>query len=178
MANVTIFGTGNMGTAIADVLTAGGSTVDHIGHADRPGPVNGDIVILAVYYAALKDILGKYADKFAGKTVVDITNPINLETFDSLLPPPESSSAAELAATLPSSHVLKAFNTTFAGTLSARKVGPITTTVLVAGDDADAKAALIEAVKAGGVETIDVGGIKPCPRTRGDRLPANQARRK
>ena len=54
--------------------------------------------------------------------------------------------------------MLKAFNTTFAGTLSARKVGPITTTVLVAGDDADAKAALIEAVKAG-VETIDVGGM-------------------
>jgi predicted dinucleotide-binding enzyme len=157
MANVTIFGTGNMGTAIADVLTAGGSTVDHIGHADPPGPVNGDIVILAVYYAALKDILGEYADKFAGKTVVDITNPVNLETFDSLLPPPESSSAAELAAALPSSQVIKAFNTTFAGTLSARKVGPITTTVLVAGDDADAKAALIEAVKAGGVEAIDAG---------------------
>jgi predicted dinucleotide-binding enzyme len=51
--------------------------------------------------------------------------------------------------------VIKAFNTTFAGTLSARKVGPITTTVLVAGDDAEAKAALIEAVKAGGVEAID-----------------------
>ena len=159
MANVTIFGTGNMGTAIADVLTAGGSTVDHIGHADPRGPVNGDIVILAVYYAALKDILGEYADKFAGKTVVDITNPVNLESFDSLLPPPESSSAAELAAALPSSQVIKAFNTTFAGTLSARKVGPITTTVLVAGDDADSKAALIEAVKAGGVEAIDAGTL-------------------
>jgi 8-hydroxy-5-deazaflavin:NADPH oxidoreductase len=92
-------------------------------------------------------------------TIVDNTNPVNLETFDSLLPPPESSSAAELAAALPSSHVLKAFNTTFAGTLSARQVGPITTTVLVAGDDADAKAALMEAVKGGGVEAIDVGGI-------------------
>ena len=34
-------------------------------------------MILAVYYAALKDILGEYADKFAGKTVVDITNPVN-----------------------------------------------------------------------------------------------------
>jgi predicted dinucleotide-binding enzyme len=67
MANVTIFGTGNMGSAIADVLTAGGSKVDHIGHADPPGLVDGDIVILAVYYAALKEILGKYADKFAGK---------------------------------------------------------------------------------------------------------------
>ena len=114
----------------ADVLTAGGSTVDHIGHDDPPRPVD-----------------------------VDITNPVNLETFDSLLPPPEGSSAAGLAAALPSSQVLKAFNTTFAGTLSARKVGPITTTVLVAGDDADAKAALIEAVKAGGVEAIDVGGL-------------------
>jgi 8-hydroxy-5-deazaflavin:NADPH oxidoreductase len=92
-------------------------------------------------------------------TIVDNTNPVNLETFDSLLPPPESSSAAELAAALPSSHVLKAFNTTFAGTLSTRQVGPITTTVLVAGDDADAKAALMEAVKGGGVEAIDVGGI-------------------
>jgi predicted dinucleotide-binding enzyme len=92
-------------------------------------------------------------------TIVDNTNPVNLETFDSLLPPPESSSAAELAAALPSSHVLKAFNTTFAGTLSARQVGPITTTVLVAADDADAKAALMEAVKGGGVEAIDVGGI-------------------
>jgi 8-hydroxy-5-deazaflavin:NADPH oxidoreductase len=124
-------------------------------HADPPGPVNGDIVILAVYYAALPEILGEYA----GKTIVDITNPVNLKTFDSLLPPPESSSAAELAAALPSAQMIKAFNTTFAGTLSAKQVGPITTTALVAGDDADAKAALIEAVNAGGVGAIDVGGL-------------------
>jgi predicted dinucleotide-binding enzyme len=160
MAHVTIFGTGNMGTAIADVLTAGGSTVDHIAHADPPGPVNGDIVILAVYYAAMQDILSDYADKLAGKVVVDITNPVNLETFDSLLVSPGSSSAEELAAALPSSQVLKAFNTTLSSTLSAKKVGPVTTTVLVAGDDDDAKSALIEAVKAGGVEAIDAGTLK------------------
>jgi 8-hydroxy-5-deazaflavin:NADPH oxidoreductase len=159
MANVTIFGAGNMGTAIDEVLTAGGATVDHIRSADPPGPVNGDIVILAVYYAALKDILGKYADKLAGKIVVDITNPVNLETFDSLVVPPESSSAAELADALPSSQVIKAFNTTLAGTLTARKVGPNTTTVLVAGDDDEAKAALISALEAGGVDAIDAGGL-------------------
>ena len=148
-----------MGSAIDEVLTAGGATVDHIRSADPPGPVSGDIVILAVYYPALKDMLGKYADELAGKIVVDITNPLNLETFDSLVVPPDSSSAAELAAALPSSQVLKAFNTTLAGTLSARKVGPNTTTVLVAGDDDEAKAALISAVEAGGIDAIDVGGL-------------------
>ena len=120
MTSVTIFGSGNMGTAIDSVLSAGGASVDHIGSADPPGPVNGDIVILAVYYAALQDILADYADKFAGKTVVDISNPVNVETFDSLLVPADSSSAEELAAALPSSRVLKAFNTTFASALSAK----------------------------------------------------------
>jgi len=42
----------------------------------------------------------------------------------------------------------------------AKKVGPITTTVLVAGDHDDAKSALIEAVKAGGVDAIDAGTLK------------------
>jgi 8-hydroxy-5-deazaflavin:NADPH oxidoreductase len=160
MTSVTIFGSGNMGTAIDSVLSAGGASVDHIGSADPPGPVNGDIVILAVYYAALQDILADYADKFAGKTVVDITNPVNLETFDSLLVPADSSSAEELAAALPSSRVLKAFNTTFASALSTKSVGPNRTTVLVAGDDDDAKAALISAVEAGGVDAIDAGLLR------------------
>jgi predicted dinucleotide-binding enzyme len=160
MTDVTIFGSGNMGTAIDSVLSAGGASVDHIGSADPPGPVNGDIVILAVYYAVLQDILADYADKFAGKTVVDISNPVNLETFDSLVVPADSSSAEELAAALPSSRVLKAFNTTFAGALSAKSVGPNPTTVLVAGDDDDAKAALISAVEAGGVNAIDAGPLR------------------
>ena len=144
MASVTIFGDGNMGSAIAGVLTAGGATVDHITTADQgKGTVTGDLVILAVYYPALESIIDAYGDQLAGKTVVDITNPLNLETFDSLTVPADGSAAAELAAALPSSKVLKAFNTTFAGTLAAKTVGPNPTTVLIAGDDADAKAALV-----------------------------------
>ena len=50
--------------------------------------------------------------------MVDISNPLNFETFDSLTVPADSSAAAELAAALPSSKVLKAFNTTFAATLA------------------------------------------------------------
>jgi 8-hydroxy-5-deazaflavin:NADPH oxidoreductase len=158
MTSVTIFGKGSMGTAIADVLTAGGATVDHIRSSDPPGPVTGDIVVLAVPHPALKDILEDYADKLAG-IVVDVTNPVDFETFDSLVVPAHSSAAAELADELPSSRVLKAFNTNFAATLSARNVGPNTTLVLVAGDDADAKATFISAVQAGGLDAIDAGAL-------------------
>jgi len=159
MTSVTIFGSGNMGTAIAGVLTAGGAVVEHIGSADSDATLSGDIVILAVPYPALGDIAAKYGPQLAGKVVVDITNPLNFETFDSLTVPADSSAAAELAAALPSSRVLKAFNTTFAATLGAKAVGPNKTTVLIAGDDADAKAALAAAIIAGGVDAVDAGAL-------------------
>jgi predicted dinucleotide-binding enzyme len=161
MASVTIYGDGNMGSAIADVLTAGGATVNHITTADNgAGEVSGDLVILAVPYPALDSFVRAYGDQLAGKTVVDITNPVNFETFDSLTVPADSSAAAELASALPSSKVLKAFNTTFAATLATKTVGPNPTTVLVAGDDTDAKAELAAALTAGGVEALDAGTLR------------------
>jgi predicted dinucleotide-binding enzyme len=159
MTNVTIFGSGNMGTAIDQVLSKGGASVDHIGSSDTNKTVTGDIVILAVYHTAVEEILNRYSDQLAGKIVVDITNPVNLETFDSLVVPAHSSYAAELAGALPSSRVLKAFNTTFAPTLTAKSIGPNKTTVLVAGDDAEAKSALIDAITAGGVDAFDAGSL-------------------
>jgi 8-hydroxy-5-deazaflavin:NADPH oxidoreductase len=159
MTSVTIFGSGNMGTAIDKVLSAGGASVQHIG-SGQEATVQGEIVILAVPYAALKDIAGKYADQLRGKVVVDITNPLNFETFDSLLVPADGSAAAELAEALPDSRVLKAFNTNFAGTLAAGSVGENTTTVLIAGDDAEAKELLAQAVTAGGLDAVDAGSLK------------------
>ena len=60
-------------------------------------------MILAVPYPALDAITAAYGDQLAGKVVVDITNPLNFETFDSLIVPADSSAAAELAESLPSS---------------------------------------------------------------------------
>jgi predicted dinucleotide-binding enzyme len=159
MADVTIFGSGNMGTAIGGVLEAGGAAVEHIGSAADGATITGDIVVLAVPYPALQDIVTRYGPQLAGKVVVDITNPLNFETFDSLTVPAGSSAAAELAAALPSSQVLKAFNTTFAATLGSKVVGPIKTTVLIAGDDAAAKTALASAITAGGVNALDAGAL-------------------
>jgi len=161
MSNVTIFGKGNMGTAIAPVLTKGGATVTHITSKDTAATVDGDIVVLAVPHSATEAIVAQYGDQLAGKIVVDITNPLDFSTFDSLVVPADGSKAAELAKQLPTATVLKAFNTTFAATLASGQVGDTQpTTVLVAGDDADAKQSLIDLVVAGGLHSIDAGQLK------------------
>lgn len=159
MTTVSIIGNGNMGTAIGGIVAAGGNTVEFVGR-DASEQVTGDIVILAVPYPSVAEIVDARREQLAGKIVVDITNPLNFETFDSLVVPADASSAAELAANLPESRVLKAFNTNFAATLAAKTVGEAQpTTVLVAGDDELAKQALIDVVRAGGVNAVDAGKI-------------------
>lgn len=159
MSTITIFGSGNMGSAIAGVFADGGASVQHIGTGDDGARIEGDVVVLAVPHPALADIVGRYGDQLSGKVVVDITNPLNFETFDSLVVPADGSAAAELARALPGAKVLKAFNTNFAATLAAKKVGDQQTTVLVAGDDEAAKSALISAVTSGGLAAIDAGSL-------------------
>jgi predicted dinucleotide-binding enzyme len=91
-----------VGTAIAGVLRTGGASVKHITTADTDAVVDGDIVVLAVPYAALAGITSSYADQLAGRIVVDITNPVNVADFDSLTVSAGSSAAVELAENLPS----------------------------------------------------------------------------
>jgi len=160
MSHVTIIGTGNMGQAIAAIVRRGGSTVDLLDTSDADKPVSGDVVVLAVPYPALADVIAERGDSLAGKVVVDITNPLNFETFDSLVVPADGSAAGQIAAALPDSKVLKAFNTNFAGTLAAGTVGgSVPTTVLIAGDDANAKALLSDIVTAGGLRALDAGSL-------------------
>jgi 8-hydroxy-5-deazaflavin:NADPH oxidoreductase len=159
MTHVSIIGTGNMGQAIAGVFAKGGHSVQLLGSSDSATAVTGDIVVLAVPYSAVSGIVAERGDSLAGKTVVDITNPVNFETFDALVVPADGSATAEIAASLPRSKVVKAFNTTFAATLASGVVGPNPTTVLIAGDDADAKSELADAVAAGGLKAVDAGSL-------------------
>lgn len=160
MTTVSILGKGTMGTAIAGIVERGGNVAESFDSKDTDKPVTGDVVVLAVPYPVVKDVLDQRADQLAGKIVVDITNPLDFETFDSLTVAPDSSATAEIAAALPSSQVLKAFNTNFAATLSSGTVGDAVTTVLIAGDDADAKASLAEIVTAGGLVATDSGSLR------------------
>jgi hypothetical protein len=153
MAEITIFGKGNMGRAIGGNFEAAGNQVTYL-TKDTDVERLGDIVVLSVPYPAIAGILAAHRDLFAGKIVIDITNPLNFETFD-------SSAAAEIAKELPDASVIKAFNTNFATTLATKKVaGTHPTTVLLASDDKEAKDKLIAALEGSGLAFIDAGLLK------------------
>lgn len=56
MTTVSIIGSGNMGTAIASIVAAGGNTAEFVGR-DTTERINGDIVVLAVPHTALDEIV-------------------------------------------------------------------------------------------------------------------------
>lgn len=123
--------------------------------------LTGDLVVLAVWYPVTKEVVSQYGDALAGKVVIDISNPVNVETFDGLVTPPDSSAAEELAKLGPAgAQVVKAFNTTFAGTLLEAQVAGQPLDVLIAGDDAEAKSRVSRFVEDAGLRPIDVGPLR------------------
>jgi len=176
---ITIVGAGNMGRGIGTRLVAGGHQVEIVDRdpkdaqglaqelggsttaLDGAGPLSGEVVVFAVYYPGIKEAVRQYADQLAGKVVVDITNPVDTETWDSLVTPPGSSSAEEVQALVPAgTPVVKAFNTTFAPTLVRGEVAGQPLDVLIAGDDERAKQAVAQLVTDGGLRPIDVGPLR------------------
>lgn len=179
MTNITIIGNGNMARGIATRALAANQTVEILGQevsgaqalanelgegvtfgttAEAP---KGDIVVLAVPFHAAKSLVSTYGDALAGKTIVDITNPVNFETFDSLVVEPGTSAAEEIAKLASArASVVKAFNTTFAGTLVAGESDGQPLDVFIAGDDADATSAVSSFARAAGMRPLVVGPLK------------------
>ena len=159
MTNFSIIGTGNMAKGIEALLTRGGNKVTLISHEDMGSVALEDVVILAVPYTALPEVAQALKNDVAGKTVVDITNPVDFSSM-SLTVPEAGSAAQELQSLLPEAKIVKAFNTTFAATLVSGKVGENPVTVMVAGDDEEAKKLVLDAVKADpSAQAVDAGSL-------------------
>ena len=183
--NVLIIGAGNMGRGIATRLaTTQANLVIHdvdsaksdalakeLSDSAKSGRVRtttavreavatSDIVILASWYGVNLDMARTLAEALDEKIVVDISNPLN-DSYDGLVTAPGTSAAENIRAELPgSAKMLKAFNTTFAGTLVAGEVNGQALDVFIAGDDEDAKSTLAELVREGGLNPIDVGALE------------------
>ena len=192
--NITIIGAGNMGRGIGTRAVAGGHSVTFVdsnpetaeqaatdvkASAKNGAKVStaslgnaelGDVVVFAVWYGTNIELAKQLGDKLAGKVVVDIANPLNT-TYDGLATAPDSSSAEDLAKAIANgAKVVKAFNTTYAGTLLAGQVAGQPLDVFIAGDDADAKAKVAQIVTDGGMRPVDAGPLSRARQIEGMQL--------
>ena len=157
--------------ALAEDLRARvpGADVDWVGvdwagvdraDVDRAGVDRAGVVVLALPFAAAEEVAAANREELAGRVVVDISNPVDFGTFDSLVVPPGTSAAERIAAAAPGARVVKAFNTTFAGNLVAGAAGGAPLDVFIAGDDARAKQAVADLAASGGLRPIDAGPLR------------------
>jgi 8-hydroxy-5-deazaflavin:NADPH oxidoreductase len=177
---VTIVGTGNMARGVAARALAGGHHVTFVGTdiakaedlaeemtgqgpVDSAEEVSGDVVVLAVPYTEAPHVVRQYADQLVGRVVVDVTNPVDLSVLEPLpagYVAPFPSGAEVIAAEVPEgASVVKAFNTTFAGTLLAGEVAGQPLDVFIAGDDVEARGVVSRLVSDGGLRPIDAGPL-------------------
>jgi predicted dinucleotide-binding enzyme len=177
---VAIIGTGNMARAIATRALAGGHHVTFVGTDIRKaddlaeemtglGPVagselaEGDVVVLAVPYSEAPHAVRQHAAELDGAVLVDVTNPVDLSTLEPLDidVEPFTSGAQVIEDVAPDrTKVVKAFNTTFAGTLLAGEVAGQPLDVFIAGDDEDAKALVAGLARDGGLRPVDAGTLR------------------
>ena len=174
--NIAIIGAGNVGKALTGSAIRAGHSVtvsskngesarqlaEETGAreaaSDQEAAEAADVVILAVPYGAVDEVLGDVGAALAGKVVIDATNPIKADY--SGLATDGTSGAEEIQAKAPGARVVKAFNTAFAARQADPKVaGGLRVDGFVAADDADAKATVLGLVEAIGFNPVDAGGL-------------------
>lgn len=122
-----------------------------------------DIIILAVPYAAEKEVAEKIREVANQKIVISIANPLN-ERYTGLVTASDTSAAEELQKLLPNSRVVKAFNTTFPAAFSNPIIAEKQVDAFIAGNDEDAVNTVSDLVSVAGFNPINAGAL-PVSRT-------------
>ena len=180
MTTIGLIGAGQIGSQVARLAVANGydvvisnsrgpetlaALVKELGPKARAATPQeaataGDIVVVTV---PLKNYRSVPVEPLAGKIVIDTNN--YYPQRDGHIPEldNESTTTAELLqAHLPHSHVVKAFNHIYASQLTTHGLPqgtPNRRALVIAGDDADAKATVTQLLDTFGFDTVDAGPL-------------------
>jgi hypothetical protein len=177
-----IVGVGNVGSAIARHLVAGGEPVvlasrdiertqeiaDELGALARAASVEdaiwgADAVILAVWLDTMRDLIPQYANLLKDKVVIDPSNPIGFDANGQIIRtlPADQSSGSIAAALLPAeARYVKAFGTLGADALAASANREPQRAVLFYATDDDTAAETAERlIRAAGFDPVKAGGL-------------------
>ncbi|MER6910347.1 NAD(P)-binding domain-containing protein [Streptomyces sp. NPDC000594] len=177
-----IVGLGNIGSRLATGLVEGGESVLLAGR-DLPGTKElagrlgeratavsvdeavdrADVLILAVWFETIKELIAQYGDRLSGTIVVDPSNPIAPDGkggFTKIIPAGESSGQIIAGLLPPGARPVKAFGTLMAESLiTAANRTPRRAVGFYATDDTGAGETVARLISAAGFDPLSVGGI-------------------
>jgi hypothetical protein len=179
-ATIAVIGTGDVGSTLGPEFAALGHTIvygsrepdrddvralvartpgDASATTQREAVAGADMVVLAVPGAVAEEVTRSLGD-LSGKIIIDPTNRVGRENGVMMHDVPgKGSNAVLIQAAAPDARVVKAFNTLNVAQMAEPETagGPIT--IMLAGDDAEAKAAVAELVEGMGLDAVDVGPL-------------------
>jgi 8-hydroxy-5-deazaflavin:NADPH oxidoreductase len=180
--DTAIIGLGNIGSRLAKNLTAGGESIivadktvakaetlaGELGSNAKAMSIQeaiskADVVILAIYFDAIKEMLITYRSDLAGKIVVDPSNPLAPDGkggFKKTIPADQSSGQL-ISALLPEgAELVKAFGTLGAESLaSGVNRSPERAVLFYATDYPEAGRVVAKLITASGFSPVSVGGV-------------------
>ena len=177
-----IIGVGNLGTSVARHLVDGGERVvlaardeqnatalaKELGGLANATSVEqaitaAEVVVFAVWFDTLKELIAQHAGLLRGKVVVDPSNPVAQDAnggFVRTLPDGQSSGAV-VAGLLPAeAHFVKAFGTLGAESLALEANRTPRAVLFYATDDDQAAAASERLISAAGFDPVTAGGVE------------------
>lgn len=178
---VAVIGLGNIGKVVAANLAKGKREVivadktfakakalaEQLGNFAKPAEVaeaiqQADIIVFAVYFASIKELLVQYASELQGKIIVDPSNPIAPDDkggFKKIIG--EQESAGEiLSALLPANVKLaKALGSLGAATLETAAYTEPKSVLFYATDDTSINFQIEELIHDSGFDAVRIGGL-------------------
>jgi predicted dinucleotide-binding enzyme len=181
-AKVAVIGLGNIGTAVTTNLVKGNRPViisdrkiekakglsQKLGNLVQPMEIpaaiqEADIIVFAIWFDAIKELLNKYATELQGKIIVDPSNPIAPDDkggFKKIIG--ENESAGEILSSLlpKNAKLAKALGTLGVATLSgAAFQKPEPAVLFYATDDTSIYGDVEQLIRDNGFEPVRIGGV-------------------
>lgn len=156
---IGIIGSGNVGSAINTGLKKAGYE-SRVSNEDNVLEIatGADVIILAVPFGAIQDVVKKIGSAANGKIVIDATNALTPKM--ELAVGFSTSGAEELQKLLPKAKVVKAFNTLFAQHMSTGTLNGQSLTAFAASDDETARNSVLELLRAIGFDAVNAGPLQ------------------
>jgi predicted dinucleotide-binding enzyme len=176
---IGVIGSGRIGSTIGGLWVKAGHEVvfsdrdpeavkraiDGLGPRARAGSTHdaatfGDVVLIAVPYAALPAIRDEVGIRLRGKVVIDPNNPVPARDGDMAVAAKEKGAAISTAALLPGVRTVRSFNAWGYATMAREANRPAPRMALpVAADDAEALKVGMQLVSDAGFDPVNAGSL-------------------